>query len=99
MSDSSKKRIAFFAQRGQRFAVISQSIEPVRDLTAAEQDVCRMLLDGATDAAIAERRGTSVRTVGNQIQAIYRKLGVSDRLELLALLLGPTSSEPAKPIS
>ncbi len=58
-----------------------------------------MLLDGEADATIAAQRCTSVRTVGNQIQSIYRKLGVCNRLELLALLLGPTDSEPDKPIS
>ena len=40
------------------------------------------------NSAIAEARGTSVRTVANQIQAIFKKLGVSSRSELVALLSG-----------
>ena len=31
-------------------------------------------------------RGTSVKTIGNQLHAIYRKLGVGSRHELAALL-------------
>lgn len=99
MPESKQGRVAFFAQGGRGFAVISQSVEPALDLTAAEREVCQLLLSGAADREIAAQRGTSPRTAGNQIQAVYRKLGVSNRLELFASLLGPTQSEPAKPIS
>jgi DNA-binding NarL/FixJ family response regulator len=58
-------------------------------LTAAEREVATALLAGATLADIALKRQTSERTVANQVQAIYRKLGVGSRLELAMVLQVP----------
>lgn len=55
-------------------------------LTPAEQAVVRAILDGESNAAIARARGTSTRTVANQIAAIFDKIGVSSRAELVAVL-------------
>ena len=55
-------------------------------LTAAERDVVRRLLAGRSNEAIAAARRTSVRTVANQVAAIFRKLGVASRSELIAKL-------------
>lgn len=55
-------------------------------LSAAEQEVARALLRGATNAEIAEARGVSARTVANQIASIFKKLGVSSRAELASKL-------------
>lgn len=54
------------------------------DLTAAEQDVADRLLAGQPNALIALHRGTSLRTVGNQVASVFRKAGVSSRVELAA---------------
>jgi DNA-binding CsgD family transcriptional regulator len=55
-------------------------------LTVAEQEVALQLYAGASYRDIAEARGVSVKTVGNQIESIYRKLGVSTRVELVLRL-------------
>lgn len=55
-----------------------------RDLTDAELDIALWILQGESNKRIAERRGTSVRTVANQIAGIYQKLGVTSRAELAA---------------
>lgn len=55
-------------------------------LTSAEREVCVLLHAGLTQAEIGRCRSTSKRTVANQIAAIFRKLKVSSRAELLALL-------------
>src|SRR5688500_2067656 len=52
------------------------------ELTVAERAVVEMLLAGLRTSKIAKERGTSVRTVANQIQSVYRKLKVSSRGEL-----------------
>lgn len=57
------------------------------DLSEAELDVCSRLLRGDSNRAIADARGTSVRTVANQVATIFRKLEVSSRSELIAKLL------------
>ena len=56
-------------------------------LTASEREVTELLMSGATNAEIAEARGSKTRTVANQVAAIFRKLGVNSRAELLATLL------------
>ena len=56
--------------------------EPSRPLTCAEREVAMGLLRGWTLDRIANHRKTSMRTTANQVASIYRKLGVSSRLEL-----------------
>ena len=55
-------------------------------LTAAEIEILSLLLAGNSNTEIAKSRGTSVRTVANQIASIYRRFGVSGRAELTAYL-------------
>ena len=44
-----------------------------------------MLVAGWSNAAIATARRVSPTTVANQARSIYAKLGISSRVELLAL--------------
>lgn len=55
-------------------------------LTEAERDVVTLLLEGRSNQEIATMRGRSYRTIANQLAAIYRKLGVASRTELIAAL-------------
>jgi len=45
------------------------------------------VLEGQSTASVAQARGTSPRTIANQIATIFRKLGVSSRAELAAKLI------------
>jgi DNA-binding CsgD family transcriptional regulator len=67
-------------------------------VTAAERAVVRAILDGASNKRIAALRGTSPRTVANQLAGIYRKLKIANRAELVALCAGiephPDEAEP-----
>jgi DNA-binding NarL/FixJ family response regulator len=56
-------------------------------LTPCELAVGRLLLEGLAHAAIARRLAKRERTVSNQIAAIFRKLRVSGRLELVMALV------------
>ena len=51
-------------------------------LTRSELHVARLAASGLSNAAIAEVRGTSVRTVANQIAHILSELGVASRRSL-----------------
>ena len=64
-------------------------------LTQAEQDVLQLMMAGSSNRQIAHARGSSSRTVANQIASIFRKLGVASRAELAALLntAGETGAE------
>jgi DNA-binding NarL/FixJ family response regulator len=65
-------------------------------VSCAELQVCRMLLQGCTHAEIATVRGTSLRTVANQIASIFDKLKVSGRLELVTRLAQGVASRPTR---
>ncbi len=94
----------FFAPGGLRARLAEVSIQgdtllvgsyPLLDesrisaLTEAERKVLVHLLRGSTYADIAQRRQTSVHTVANQVQSIFRKLSVKSRAELASRLQYP----------
>lgn len=56
------------------------------ELTLAEREVTFLVVDGLTNAEIGVQRNSSPRTVANQIAAVFRKLGVHGRLELIRRL-------------
>jgi DNA-binding CsgD family transcriptional regulator len=62
---------------------VPQTCEPdFALLTPSERDVAKLAREGLSNAAIAELRGTSPRTVANQLARIYRKLGCGSRIGL-----------------
>lgn len=67
-------------------AGLLQGGDPLRDeaFTTAERDVLRRLRDGHTNAEIARLRGTSERTIANQVASILRKAGAGSRRGLIA---------------
>lgn len=63
----------------------------------AERDVVRRLVEGDCYAKISRQRGTSQRTIANQVTAVFRRLRVSGRSELLRWLFSarPHTSVPS----
>ena len=53
--------------------------EPVESLTAREVQVLELLAEGLPNKAIARQLAISPKTVGNHVERIYIKLGVSNR--------------------
>ena len=53
-------------------------------LSGAERESATLVCSGRSDGEIARLRGASTRTIGNQLGAIYRKLGIHSRTELAA---------------
>ena len=86
--DPGRNRISRFQIGEDEFAVFSMPAAGSSDvpLTAAERSVLEGMLAGLSNAEIAEQRGSSVRTVANQVASVFRKLGVTSRSELAALL-------------
>jgi DNA-binding CsgD family transcriptional regulator len=79
---------AQFSCDGQQYGylVIAGVEAPLAELTPAEREVVQLVASGCSNREIAQRRRASVHTVGNQLAAIYGKLGVSSRHELVARL-------------
>ena len=76
-----------FVEDGEEFILLSYPVarpEAWHHLGEAERTVAEALLEGWSNARIAQERGVSVRTVANQVASIFRKLGVRSRAELAA---------------
>ena len=58
-------------------------------LTEAERAVMVLLGEGLSDEEVAQRRGTSVRTVANQVAALLRKTGAHTRRAFLGVSRAP----------
>ena len=61
-------------------------------LTTAEREIAVLAAGGATNLEIAHRRGVSKNTIAKQIATVFRKVGVTSRFELIALLSGSCAS-------
>lgn len=61
------------------------AVEPFPSLTAREREVLDQIARGLSNAAIAQRLGVAVKTVGNHISAIFLKLGIATRAEAIVL--------------
>lgn len=54
----------------------------IENLSAAEREVLELLRQGRANAEIASKRGTSVRTVANQVSSVLQKTGLPSRRAL-----------------
>jgi DNA-binding CsgD family transcriptional regulator len=61
------------------------------NLTSAERDIVQQLAAGASRAAVARTRGTSLYTVNSQIASIFAKLRVGSKRELLKRMMSGRS--------
>jgi DNA-binding CsgD family transcriptional regulator len=67
---------------------VTNPAESLRDmLSPCEYEVARDSIDGRRQVEIASARGTSQRTVANQLASVFRKLNVSGRGALRALAI------------
>ncbi len=57
--------------------------EPFSQLTPREREVLDLIAAGLSNAAIADRLGLAVKTVGNHISAVFNKLQVPTRSEAI----------------
>ncbi|HEX3851907.1 MAG TPA: helix-turn-helix transcriptional regulator [Polyangiaceae bacterium] len=84
-------RVARFQLAGDDYVVLSYShaaLAAPTTLTSAEQIIFAALLNGQSNQQIAASRARSLRTVANQVAAIFQKLGVGSRAELFAKFSG-----------
>lgn len=72
---------------GDVIVISSDSLRMPASLSESEQAVARAVIAGHSNAEIARVRGTSAKTVANQLYAMYRKLEVGTREELVAMLV------------
>jgi DNA-binding NarL/FixJ family response regulator len=81
--------LSFVEHEGKSVRVISLPRPDLRlgeTLPPAELSVVKSLIEGACYEEIAQMRGTSTRTIANQITTVFKRLKVSGRSELLSQL-------------
>jgi RNA polymerase sigma factor (sigma-70 family) len=59
----------------------------VETLSRREKQIVDALLAGCTNKEIAQQLGVSDQTIKNQLTTLYKKMGVSSRLELVLLAM------------
>jgi DNA-binding NarL/FixJ family response regulator len=59
---------------------------PMEIFTQGERIVASLVAAGFSNAEIAKRRGTSIRTVANQVASLLRKANVGSRFQIAARL-------------
>jgi two-component system, NarL family, response regulator DevR len=62
-------------------ARLRRGVDPVQSLTARELDVLRLIAEGATNQAVADRLDLSVHTVRNHVSNLLVKLDAHSKLE------------------
>lgn len=63
-------------------------------LAPGEREVLRLLLAGLSNTEIASARGTSVRTIANQVASLLKKLGARSRFELIGRMAAAAKEQP-----
>lgn len=62
-------------------------------LTSAERELLQAILRGMSSEQLARQRGTSVRTIANQLARLFRKFRASTKSELASRALGSGEME------
>lgn len=76
---------------------ISQPRRPSgwKNLTPAEMRVVELVLEGLTNPQAGERLGISRRTVSSHLSAVFRKLGIHSRIDLILQAPAPLKRRAA----
>jgi DNA-binding CsgD family transcriptional regulator len=83
-SGQASLRVARITMGEHELAILSVPLRATVELTHAEREIVGRVAAGESDRQIASARGTSPRTVANQLRTLFRRLGVSSRAELLS---------------
>ncbi len=67
-------------------------------LTAREREIVLLVVEGLRNEEVARRIGITEKTVRNHLTAVFDKVGVSSRLELVVLAFGAGFKKPGSPI-
>lgn len=72
----------FWIERKTMKDMLTSKPEKIVDLTRKEKEVCSLICQGCRNKEIAQKLNISEQTVKSHCNRIYKKFGVSDRLQL-----------------
>jgi DNA-binding CsgD family transcriptional regulator len=78
---------SFPARAATGYQISRASLSHLVRLTIREQNLARLVCDGRSNQEIADETGLSLETVKAHLHSIFRKLEVSSRSRLIALML------------
>jgi DNA-binding CsgD family transcriptional regulator len=81
-----ERLFAVFVGQSAADAINVGLLEDVFDLTPREAEVCAALIAGQSAADIAQASGRALKTVRNQVQVVYDKVGVTSNVALIETL-------------
>jgi len=89
--------VTALAERITKFTAGADGGGRTAQLTARETEVLRLVAEGCTNAAVADRLVLSVRTVERHLLNVYTKLGIRGRTEAAAYWFSPRATDgPAR---
>ena len=92
--------IEAFAERARRELLVTgdtvrkRTVETATELTAQEEHIARLAVNGRTNVEIGTQLFLSTRTVEWHLSKVYTKLGVGSRRELRQALAGLGQAAP-----
>ena len=81
-----ERLVAIFLSQPPSDAIDTTLLRDMFDLTPREADVCQALLSGQSAIEISKTSGRALKTIRNQIQTLYDKVGVSSNTQLIDAL-------------
>jgi ATP/maltotriose-dependent transcriptional regulator MalT len=87
LADYIRKLLKAFPGQTENAAPIFPNL--LAHLSKQETRVCQHIMEGKSNAIIAQSLGISIETVKKHCQNIYRKLGIGNRREMITLLSPP----------
>ena len=78
--------VRIMARLLQKSAEGAATVRPLDRLTAREREIVPLLMDGLSNAGIAQRLGVSEKTIKTHVSHILQKLGLSSRYQVAGYL-------------
>lgn len=85
-SEEAHRLHAHVARAGEELELLVPSVAPADALSPREREVARLVARGLSNRDVARQLVVSDRTVDNHVYRIFRKLGITSRDQLSALL-------------
>jgi len=71
--------VQIMARMLQEASDVSETVEPLEELTSREREIVPLIIDGLTNAEIANRLSVATKTVKTHVSHILQKLGLQSR--------------------
>jgi DNA-binding CsgD family transcriptional regulator len=89
-----RRRLRRLGVRRGHWAAVSRPVSGWNSLTATERSACELISQGLTNQQAADQMFISVHTVAFHLRQVFRKLGISSRVELTRMAVEQAQAAP-----